>query len=173
MWFYFIGFLFVFLDFDIPLAYGGSLNAMPDFLGYALLLLASRFWQYENEHFRRSRIATLVVFCVSPAEFVLSLTALTLPTPLKLVLSLLMTAGALYVSYEFAEGAKALEQNQYKRLEADKLGSAWFILAASSLLRIVAFYFPSVALTSEVLHLIAVIWFSTATYGFLKHLKRG
>ena len=103
----------------------------------------------------------------------MSLIALTLPTPLKLVLSLLMTAGALYVSYEFAEGAKALEQNQYKRLEADKLGSAWFILAASSLLRIVAFYFPSVALTSEVLHLIAVIWFSAATYGFLKHLKRG
>ena len=171
MWFYFIGFLPVFLDFYITLPHGGSLNALPDFLGYALLILAAFLSEHENEHFRRQRAVCFVALPLSLAEFILEVTAVKLPDAVTLSVSILMTALALYIAYEFSEGAKALERTRYQKLTAEKLASAWLILGMSSLLRILAFFFTPIALTCEFLHLFAVIWFAAATFGFVRRAK--
>lgn len=171
MWFYFIGFLPVFLDFYITLPHSGSLNALPDFLGYALLILAAFLSEHENEHFRRQRAVCFVALPLSLAEFILEVTAVKLPDAVTLSVSILMTALALYIAYEFSEGAKALERTRYQKLTAEKLASAWLILGMSSLLRILAFFFTPIALTCEFLHLFAVIWFAAATFGFVRRAK--
>ena len=172
MLYFFFGFLFIFLDYPILLGYGGTLNASPDFLGYLLLLTAAIRLKHENNHFRRLTWGTAIALLLGALEFILDLLPFTLPTAATLSLDIVMTIASLYVAYEFAEGAKELERSLYKKLDADKLSSAWIILSMASLLQYLAVYMPSVALPCLVLFLLAVIWFESATLRFEKMLKK-
>ena len=166
----FFGFLFVFLDFNITFAYGGTVNFLPNFLGYLLLFLAARRYGHENDHFHRLRLFSLIAFVLALGEFVLDLAPLVLPTVAVLVISVVMTAMALYLAYEFAEGAKALERSLYKKFDADKISAAWIILSMTSLLEFLVLYLPAVALPCYLVHWLAVAWFESATFHFEKKL---
>ncbi len=170
MKYYFWGFLLVFLDFNIQLSYGGVLNALPTFLGYTLLLLATWRFGHENEHFRRLKLLAPIALALSVGEFVLDLLALPLPKVAELIISIVMTVAALYIAYEFAEGAKALERSLYKKLDADKISAAWIILCMTSLLEFLIIYIPTVALPCYLLHWLAVAWFGSATFHFERRL---
>ena len=170
MKYYFFGFLLVFLDFNITLAYGGVLNVLPDFLGYALLTFAAVRVGHENSHFQRLRAVTAVAFVLSIGEFVLNLLALSLPKVAELVISIAMTVVALYIAYEFSEGAKSLERSLSRKLDADKISAAWIILSMTSLLEFLVIYFPAVALPCYLVHWLAVAWFESATFHFERKL---
>ena len=172
MLYFFFGFLLVFLDYPIELAYGGSLNLLPDFLGYGLLLLAGRRLQEENAHFRRLCLGACIAVCLSVAEFTLNLLPAMLPTAVTLIADIAVTLASLYISYEFTEGAKAFEKRRYQKMGADKLSTAWFILCMASLLQFVMLYLPEVALPCILLFLLAVVWFSSATLRFERMLAK-
>lgn len=169
MTYYFFGFLFLFLDFGIQFPYGGTLYLVP--IGYALLILASMRLGHENDRFRRLKLLTPIAFVLSLGVFVLKLCALSLPMVAELVISVVMTVASLYVAYEFAEGAKALERSLYKKLDADKISAAWIILAMASLLTFLSIYFKDVALPCAFVKLLAIVWFEVATYQFERKLK--
>ena len=170
MKYYFLGFLFVFLDFNLPLGYGGQINLIPAFLGYAILFFTNRRLGHENGHFRRLRITTAIAFILSTAEFALDLIALPLPKVVELVISVVMTIAALYIAYEFAEGAKDLERSLYKKLDADKISSAWIILSMTALLEFLVLYLPDAMLPCYLVHWLAVAWFESATFHFERKL---
>ncbi len=170
MKYYFLGFLFVFLDFNISLGYGGVVNLIPAFLGYAILFFANRRFGHENGHFRRLRLFTVIAFVLSAAEFTLNLIALPLPKVVELVISVIMTVVALYIAYEFAEGAKELEQSLYKKLDADKISAAWIILSMTALLEFLVLYIPAVMLPCYLVHWLAVAWFESAIFHFERKL---
>lgn len=171
MRYYFFGFLLIFLDFNITLSYGGVLNLLPAFLGYALLILASVRMEDKNEHFRRLKLFSPVALALSASVFVLDLTAIALPKVAELVISILMTIASLYIAYEFAEGAKALERSLYKKMDADKISSAWIILSMASLLMFLTIYFEDVLLPCAFVKLLAIAWFESATYHFERRLE--
>lgn len=171
MKYFFLGFLFVFLDFNLPLGYGGILNLLPSFLGYAILFFASRSLGHENEHFRRLRFATAIAFFFGVAEFTLDLAALSLPKAAELVISVIMTVTALYIAYEFAEGAKGLERSLYKKLDSDKISAAWIILSMTALLEFLVLYLPKLALPCYLVHWLAIAWFGSATFHFERKLS--
>ena len=171
MKYYFFGFLFLFLDFNISLPYGGVLNLLPAFMGYALLILATVRMGYENPHFRRLKCLAPVACVLSMGVFVFNLTAISLPKVAELIMSVVMTFASLYIAYEFAEGAKALERGLYKKLDADKISAAWIILSMASLLMFVSIYFENVFLPCLLIKLLAVAWFESATYHFERKLK--
>lgn len=166
----FLGFLFIFLDFKITFAYGGTVNFLPNFVGYLFLFLAVRNYGHENDHFRRLRLFSPIAVLLSLAVFVLELLPFSLPTAATLVISVAMTAMALYLAYEFAEGAKALERSLYKKFDADKISAAWIILSMTSLLEFLVIYLPAVALPCYLVHWLAVAWFESATFHFEKKL---
>ena len=170
MWYYFFGFLFVFLDFKLDLSYGGSLNCMPSFVGYLLVMLGSFHMSHENDHFRRLRLLTPIFLTLSVAEFVLSLLTFLLPKAVIIVISIVMTVCALYTSYEFSEGAKSIERSLYKKLDADKISTAWIILCMTALLEFLIYYFPSVMLLCYFVHWLSIAWFASATYHFIRKL---
>ena len=163
---YFFGFLLLFLNFSIELSYGGTLNAIPDFLGYGLLLVASASDRRTNAHFRRQQIAIMAVLPFSVIKFVLALLPRILPTVCVLILDIAVTLASLYIAYEYAEGAKALEKRRYQKLDADKISAAWFILSMASLLQYLAVYLTSVALPCLAVYLLSIIWFESAVFGF-------
>lgn len=165
---YFFGFLLLLLNFSVELAYGGTLNAIPDFLGYGLLLIASTRDLRENAHFQRQRMATAIALPLSVIEFVLILLPLSLAPILVLIVDVIMTLASLYIAYEFAEGAKALEKKRYQKFDADKISAAWFILTMASLLQYLAAYLPSVALPCLAVYLLSIVWFESAVFGFEK-----
>ena len=169
MKYYFFGFLFLFLDFDIQFPYGGTLYLAP--IGYGLLILASMRLGHENDRFRRLKLLTPIAFVLSLGVFVLKLCALSLPAVVGPVISVVMTVASLYVAYEFAEGAKALERSLYKKMDADKISAAWIILAMASLLTFLTIYFEAVKLTCALVKLLAIIWFESAIYHFERKLK--
>ncbi len=173
MLYYFFGFLLILLDFPITLGYGGTLNAIPDFLGYGLLLLATRRYGQENEHFRRLRLGAYITLPLSVAEFALDLSALVLPTVATLAIGVVMTVASLYITYEFSEGAKALERSLYKKFDADKISAAWIILCMASLLKYLAIYMPSVLLPCTLVHLLAIVWFESAVFHFERKRAKG
>lgn len=170
MWYYFFGFLFVFLDFEIPIG-GVNFNFQPDFIGYLLVMLGNRRLSHENDSFRRLRILTPIAFALSLAQFVLLLVFYDAPAPVALVIRIVSTVCALYITYEFAEGAKTIERSLYKRLEADKISTAWIILCLTSLLNFITFYFPDVSLLCLFVHWVSMAWFESATYHFIRKLN--
>jgi len=171
MQYFFWGFLLVFLDFDIALPYGGTLNLLPAFLGCALLLRGTKLFGHKNAHLRRFKLATPIVFILGIADFVLDLSAPSLPQAAEIVISISVSLVSLYIAYEFAEGAKALERTLYKKLDADKLSAAWFILCMASLLMFLTFYFSDLLLPCLIFKLLAIGWFQSATFHFERKLS--
>ena len=171
MWLYFIGFFFVFLDASFALPSGvGTVNFMPDFIGYALLFCASHAKRHQNGAFTRLRHASAVASLLSLAEFVLNLLGVPLHRAIELAIGVLMTAAALYITYEFAEGAKAIERNAYKKRNADKISSAWSFLCISSFLLFLTAFFPYAAIPCYLLHILAFAWLEGSVFQFIRSL---
>ena len=170
--YFFAGFLFIFLDFNIKLPFGGALNLLPDFLGYAIILWAIYRGKQKNAHMCRATITACVATALSLLEYGLNLFAVPLPVPAEFALSIALTLGALYVSYEFGEWAKEIERTRYQKLDTDKISAAWIILCVASLLEYLTVYLPEVALPCYVVHWIAVIWLESAVFHFERALAK-
>lgn len=171
MWLCFIAFFFIFLDASFALPSGaGTVNFIPDFIGYALLFVAKTAHTQANDHFRRMRLASAVAAVFSLAEFFLNLFGVPLYEGIELAISVLMTAASLYITYEFAEGAKAIERATYKKLDADKIASAWSFLCISSFLLFLTVFLPYAALPCYLLHFLAFAWFQGSLFHFNRKL---
>ena len=168
MWYFFWGFLFIFRDFSLTLPTGGSVNLMPSFLGFALLLLGARQTESENEHFHRILLASVAALLISAAQFVFAIFAF---SAVELVLFILSTAAALYITYEFTEGAKKIERSRYKKFGTDKLSTAWILLCMTALLGFLVPFMPTISLTQMLVHLLALTWFETSVYSFIRALQ--
>ena len=172
MWLYFFAFFFVFLDFPITLPNGvASVNLMPDFVGYVLLFLARPTARHEGNSFRRLHLAALPIAALALAEFFLNLFGVALPLAVELPISILMTACALYVTYEYSEGVKDIQRCLFKRLGADKVASAWAFLCISSLLLFIVTFFPAASLPAYLLHWLAFAWLEGSIYHFNRRLS--
>lgn len=171
MWYFFFGFLFVFVEFtlDVPLT-GGKIDLLPSFLGFVLLFLGTQSMRTENEHFRRARPFALIALLLGAAQFAFALIGYTV---VELILFILATAATLYISYEFTEGVKKIERSRYKKLGADKLATAWIILCMTSLLGFLVPLLPDITLTQLLVDLIAVIWFESSIFKAARALRAG
>ena len=172
MWLYFFGFFFVFLDFSFALPGGtGSINFMPDFIGYALLFFASLALRHENNSFKRLRFVSAIATALSLAEFFLNLFGVLLHPGIELAFGVLMTVGSLYITYEFSEGAKTIERGAYKKLGAGKISSAWTFICISSLLLFATTFLPYAAIPCYLLHWLAFAWFESSIFHFNRKLS--
>ena len=159
----FIGFLFVFLNCEIPLG-NGSLNLMPAVIGYVFLLVWAMRTGDGSARFLRIRLLSLLLGLLSVAHTLILALAVPLTGIAPLLLGGTSTVGALYVAYEVVAHVKETEKRIGRPLGGGDLHSAWFLLAMGNLLSLFVTYMESMALLCMALQLLSIAWFSAAIF---------
>ena len=137
-------------------------NIMPAFIGYALFLTACD--TLGDKRSGRVRLSSALLGVISLVQTVLALLAVSLPNGLTLAITLLATAGALYVSYEIACFVKEAEQKGHRPLGGNDLNAAWFLLVLGHFVSIFLGRMESMALLCIVLQLLSIAWFQASLY---------
>lgn len=163
MIYFFIGFVFIFIDWPIALG-AGTLDVFPTVLGYALLIPGAMRLKEESKHFSRVLFSAYGLLAVSVAELVLSLLGVLSTAWLAAVLSVVMTLAFLYLTREIAEGAKEMEARRNRPIGADKLQTAWGFLAIGSLLSYLPLAMANMYLMCVMLELLSYGWFEYSLY---------
>ena len=163
MLFFFIGFLFIFIDWPIVLLFG-TFDIFPNLVGYLLVLRGAQLLKRESRHFSRVFILSAALCAVSAAELVLSLFGLLSNTILTAALSLLMTLAFLYLTYGICKGVKEMEARRNRPIGTDKLLTAWGFLCLGSLFAYVPLFMSSMYLTSVLLQMLSYGWFEYSLY---------
>lgn len=168
---FFIGFLFIFLDF--PVSFGASqINFIPDFIGYALILFTCKRFLKENGHFLPVGIASFLLFLWSVAAFVMDAAAFKMNVWVGMIADILVTLCALYLTYEFTEGMKEYESSIGKPLGASALASAWILLCMGNLIYYFSLFFESLTLMCLLLQLLSLVWFEYSVFVIYKNIRK-
>ncbi len=168
---FFIGFLFVFLDF--PMTFGtATINFIPDFIGYILILFACRTLGKESNHFFPVRISATVLAAWGIATFVMDIVAFRMNNFVDMIADILATLCALYLTYEFTEGIKEYEMGIGKPIGAAPLSSAWILLCMGNLIYYFSLFFESLALICILLQILSLIWFEHSVFMIYQNLKK-
>lgn len=173
MGYFFFGFLLALINFPITVG-NGTVDILPSFVGYLLLLLGCRAIGHECERFKRVKIAAIVLGVFSLAQFfldALSLWPAEIPEIVRTVISIAVTLMALYISYEFTESMKIVERSFSKPLGVSQLATAWTLLCIGTVLYSFGAFLEDLILLCFILHILAVAWFLTSLYGVWKNFK--
>lgn len=163
MIFFFIGFIFIFIDLPIPLL-GGTLDILPNVVGYLFVLKGAKALKSESKHFSSIFLVGAILTAVSAADLLLSLFGLLSNSILAAAVSVLMTLAFLYLAHEICEGAKEMQARRNRSIGADKLVTAWGFLCIGSILAYLPLVMPSMYLTCVLLQLLSYIWFEYSLY---------
>ncbi len=159
----FFGFFFVFLNFEIAIG-AGTLNVMPAFIGYLLILLGCGKIDDGSRCIFRIRGFSVPLAFISAAFTVLGLIPIPMHTIARLLINLVSIGGALYVTYEVADWVKEKERERFRPLGGSDLSSAWFLLAIGNLISLFASFMASMALLCLALQLLSIAWYQMALY---------
>lgn len=160
---FFIGFIFVFLDFPITVG-TGSVDVLPNVVGYALTAVAAHRLLPYGRRFARVRLISILLGVVSVAEIFLALFIPTGTSILPAIVSIVSTLAFLLMTYEIAAVTKEIEARANRPVGADKLMTAWGFIAIGSLFAYVPLLMPSMTMTSLMLQLLSYIWFLYSLY---------
>ena len=168
---FFIGFLFIFLDFPVTIGQA-TINFIPDFVGYIFLLFGCHTIGKESNHFIPVRIVSFILALWGVANFVLSLIAFEFNTYVNMIVNIVVALGALYLTYEFTEGVKEYELAIGKPIGAAQLSSAWILLCMGNLIFYFSFFFEALTLICILLQLLSLIWFEYAVFSIWRTQKK-
>ncbi len=167
----FIGFLFVFLDF--PMTFGtATINFIPDFVGYILILLACRTLGRESNHFIPVRITAFILALWGIASFVMDAVSFRMNSFADMIADILSTLCALYLTYEFTEGVKEYEMSIGKTIGASQLSSAWILLCMGNLIYYFSLFFEDLTLMCLLLQVLSLIWFEYALFVIYQNARK-
>lgn len=169
---FFIGFLFIFFDYDVVFAGGHIINFIPDFVGYLPIILGCIKLKNESNRFFRVRILAVILGIWSITAFSLGAFALQLHTVVETTVSVASTLLSIYMTYEFCEGVRMMERSRKRPIGASSLSSAWIVLSMASLFFYLTAFFPAIYLLCLILQLLSIFWFEYAVFSVHKALKR-
>ena len=159
----FIGFFFIFIDWQISLGVG-TLDVCPNLIGYALILIGAKGLREESRRFDRVHITAWCLLGVSALQLVLSLLGILSEGIISAVISVAVTIAFLYLTREISSGAKEMEARRNRPIGAGKLETAWGFLCVGSLLMYAPLLLPSIYLTCVMLQILSYIWFEYSVY---------
>ena len=168
MLYIFFGLLFVFIDWPVAL-WGGTLDVVPNVVGYLLALYGASTLKGYSKHFQNVSYVALALAIVSAVQTVISLLGISSTSMASAVISILATIAFLYLAREITEGAKAIEARQNRPIGVSKLITAWGFLCVGSLLAYLPLIMPDMFLTCSLIQLLSFFWFEYSLY--LIHTK--
>ena len=137
----FIGFLFVFLDFNLTLG-TSQIGLIPDFVGYILVFQGLAELENMSLRFTKARPFSLGMAVYTGLLYVLAVLGIGTNDILSFVLGLISTLISLYISYNIVMGIKEIEASSGRFLNAQGLYSSWTLLAILSLIVYLLFIIP-------------------------------
>ena len=137
----FIGFLFVFLDFNLTLG-TSQIGLIPDFVGYILVFHGLAEHESMSPRFVKSRPVALGMAVFAGLLYIMELFGIVTNDILSFVLGLTSTLISLYISYNIVMGIKEFEASSGRFLNAQGLYSSWTLLAILSLIVYLLFIIP-------------------------------
>ncbi len=169
---FFIGFLFIFLDFNYIIG-EATVNLIPDFVGYILVFLGSRGTiGRQSNHFILVRIVSLLLMAWSAVAFVMGIVSFEMHYIVRVIVDIVVLLCALYMTYEFTEGIKTYERSIARPIGAAQLSSAWVLLCMGNLIYYFTFFFESLYLVCILLLVLSLIWFEYSVLYIYRELRK-
>lgn len=154
-----IGFIFIFLDFNLDLG-NSRIGLIPDFVGYIALINGLVEMSKESPLFMKVKSYASGMAVFSGILYVMDLLGISVSLGgLSYVLAIISTVISLYISYNIVMGVIDMESKNSKNFNGDSLKSAWTIIAVFNALTYVLLLFPPMAFVCMIVTLIVTIFF--------------
>lgn len=124
----FWGFFFVYLNFNLNVN-GHSLNLLPDFVGYILLLRGIRELEEESSLFAKARPFAVGMAVYEAILWVGALLGVASGGLVGSLLGVISLAASLYISWVLVQGVREIEAHRAAELHGALLYSRWKLLA--------------------------------------------
>ena len=158
----FIGFLLIFLDFNLNLG-GSTLEVLPDFIGYIFMVNGLAEMVGESTQFIKVKPYASGMAVFTGILYLLDLFGISaLLGVFVYILAIVAIAVSLYISYCIVIGVQEMELNRHTFLDGGNLKSAWNYLAVYSASTLLAMLIPSFAIIIVIFGYIVVICFLVA-----------
>lgn len=158
----FIGFILIFLDFNLNLG-SSRIGLIPDFIGYIVMISGLVEMSGESPLFMKVRpyaagmaVYTGILYFLDFVGASVSLGAF------SYVLAFTSAAISLYISYNIVMGVMYVERNLNTSLNGDRLKSTWTLLAVFNILTFAMLLNPFLALITIIISFVVGICFLVA-----------
>lgn len=158
----FIGFIFIFLDFNLDLG-NPQIGLIPDFVGYIIMISGMEEMAGESMLFMKVKPYVTGMAFYTGVLYLLDFVGISVSLGiLTYVLAFTSTVFTLYISYNIVMGVIDMEGKYNKPLNGDSLKSTWILLAVFKVLAFVLLLIPLLGIISIVLSIILDICFLVA-----------
>lgn len=158
----FIGFLFIFFEFNLYLG-NSTIDIIPDFIGYIILIKGLDEMSADGPSFARIKpFAMGMGICCS---IVYAMDVFGIGTSLGWIGIILGIAGmvlSLYISYTIIQGIHEAEAKHSADLGSNRLNSTWTVMAVFQAAYYVGMFIPFLAVVCVIVSLISSIVFLVA-----------
>lgn len=155
----FIGFLLIFLDFNLTIN-ASIIGLLPDFVGYILLIKGIDELSRDTLIFSKAKPFSVGMVFYTGILYVIDLLGIKLNSSYFFTfLGIINIAVTLYITYIIVTGVKEIEVSRGIFLNSESLRAKWKLMAIFDILTYTAIIFPALALIFLLVSLIAKILF--------------
>ena len=158
----FIGFLLIFLDFNLNLG-NSQIGLIPDFIGYIVMLNGLTEMADESAYFTKVKPYTTAMAIYTCILYIINALGVSMALGIfAYILGILSTIISLYISYQIIRGIQEMEDQYNVFLNGTTLKTTWQFLAVFSLVVYITLIIPFVAIISLIIGFIVAICFLVA-----------
>lgn len=157
----FIGFILIFLDFNLNLG-NSKIGLIPDFAGYLIMINGILEMSEESTLFTKVKPQVTAMAVYSGILYLLDLIGLSTGLGIGYILGIISTVITLYISYNIVMGVIDTEKKYNRSLDAEHLKTIWTFLAVMDILTFALVLIPAVSIICMVVLFIAILCFLIA-----------
>lgn len=160
----FIGFLLIFLDFNLTFDLT-VIGLLPDFIGYFLLAGGLAEMAPQSAHFGKVKPFSILMAVYTMILYTLDLIGVTNSLGyFATALGLAATMISLFISFHIVKGIVEIERSRARNLKSAALHSAWRAMAVLNVLAYLLFFIPGLNIAGVLAGFIAGIIFLVGVY---------
>lgn len=160
----FIGFLLIFLDFNVNLG-NAQLGLIPDFIGYIVMINGLGEMAGESGLFLKVKPYATGMAVYTGILYLMDLFGISASLgAFSYLLAIASTVISLYISYNIVMGVKDLELKYSALFNGDSLKSTWTLLAVFNIVVYISLLIPALAIICIIVTVIVAIFFLVAFY---------
>lgn len=155
----FIGFLLIFLDFNLNLG-NCTIGLIPTFVGYIFLIKGLDEMKNESELFIKARPFAVGMCIYTSILYVGNLLGITANLGgIAILLGILNTIISLYISYNIVSGVQNIETMRNVELNGEKVYNTWKFMMIFQIAAYISLIIPVVAIICVIVSFIVAIIF--------------
>lgn len=158
----FVGFIFIFLDFNLNLG-NSQIGLIPDFVGYLIMISGLEEMAGESALFMKVKTYATGMAIYTGILYLVDLFGLSVSLGwLTYILAFISTAISLYISYNIVMGVIDVEGKYNVLLNGESLKSTWTLMAVLNIIALVSTLIPFIAILCIIASFIVAVCFLVA-----------